>query len=266
MTLEEFVSEKNPHVLSTYRAYKRTSREDDTMILEEYVQKLWKHIAEEYESEENDKIESSITLEKFVKKRFRELSEKLKFLIQALYTHLPKTFISLATVKIMFRALELISYIGISLNQAKFKKTLDENEKESIPACFLPSSLEINVFLQILTLLSSSILLPELNGRVAIEKFCLSNACLVLCTVSSSIKLYTEGMTQVKFLVIDEAAQLKECESTIPLQLPGLQHCILIGDEKQLPALVKSKIADSCGFGRSMFERLVMLGYKKHML
>ncbi|CAI8596972.1 unnamed protein product [Vicia faba] len=74
------------------------------------------------------------------------------------------------------------------------------------------------------------------------------------------------GMTQVKFLVIDEAAQLKECESTIPLQLPGLQHCILIGDEKQLPALVKSKIADSCGFGRSMFERLVILGYKKHML
>ncbi|KAL5059402.1 hypothetical protein RYX36_031006 [Vicia faba] len=73
-------------------------------------------------------------------------------------------------------------------------------------------------------------------------------------------------MTQVKFLVIDEAAQLKECESTIPLQLPGLQHCILIGDEKQLPALVKSKIADSCGFGRSMFERLVILGYKKHML
>jgi senataxin len=91
-------------------------------------------------------------------------------------------------------------------------------------------------------LLSSSILLPELNGRVPIEKFCLANACLVLCTVSSSIKLYTEGMTQVKFLVIDEAAQLKECESTIPLQLPGLQHCILIGDEKQLPALVKSKV------------------------
>ncbi|CAK8565677.1 unnamed protein product [Lathyrus sativus] len=48
-------------------------------------------------------------------------------------------------------------------------------------------------------------------------------------------------MTPVKFLVIDDAAQLKECESTIPLQLPGLSHCILIGDERQLPALVKSK-------------------------
>jgi senataxin len=244
-SLEEFVSEKNRHVLSAYHSYKRINKDDDTMTLEEYVQRLFEDIAEEYESVENDKIESSMTLENFVKKRFQKLSEKLKFLIQALYTHLPKSFISLATVKVMFRALELIRSIGNSLNQAKFKKTDDENEKESIPACFLPSSCEINEFLGILTLLSSSILLPELNGRVPIEKFCLSNACLVLCTVSSSIKLYTEGMTPVKFLVIDEAAQLKECESTIPLQLPGLQHCILIGDEKQLPALVKSKVLNS---------------------
>jgi senataxin len=49
-------------------------------------------------------------------------------------------------------------------------------------------------------------------------------------------------MKQVQFLVIDEAAQLKECESAIPLQLLGLKRCILIGDEKQLPAMVKSKV------------------------
>jgi len=241
-SLEEFVNEKNSHVLSAYRAYKRISKDDDTMTLEDYVQKLWEDIAEEYESDEIDKIESFMTLEKFVKKRFRELNEKLKFLMQTLYTHLPKSFISLATVKYMFRALELLRSIGISLYQARFKKTLDECEKESIPACFKPSNSKIDSFLRILGLLSNSILLPELNERGHIEKFCLSNAHLILCTVSSSIKLYTEGMSQVKFLVIDEAAQLKECESAIPLQLPGLQHCILIGDEKQLPALVKSKV------------------------
>ncbi|CAI8619319.1 unnamed protein product [Vicia faba] len=151
-------------------------------------------------------------------------------------------------------------------SQKKLFQAVLVSQEDIIPSCFLPSNSEIDDFLKILSLLSSSILLPELNGRNQIEKFCLSNACLVLCTVSSSIKLYTDGMTQVKFLVIDEAAQFKECESTIPLQLPGLQHCILIGDEKKLPALVKSKIADSCGFGRSMFERLVILGYKKHML
>ncbi|CAI8583915.1 unnamed protein product [Vicia faba] len=255
-SLEEFVNEKHSHVLSSFCMYKRISRNDDhIMTLEEYVQKLWINIADEY-SDKMDNIKSFMTLEQFVKKTFCELSEKLKFLIQNLYTHLPKSFISLATVKKMFRAIELLRSIGISLGPEKFKKTLDASEKERIPSCFLPSNSEIDDFLKILSLLSSSIFLPELNGRNQIQKFCLSNACLVLCTVSSSIKLYTEGMTQVKFLVIDEVAQLKECESTIPLQLPGLQHCILIGDEKQLPALVKSKIADSCGFGRSMFERL----------
>ncbi|KAJ6738456.1 DNA2/NAM7 HELICASE FAMILY [Salix koriyanagi] len=64
----------------------------------------------------------------------------------------------------------------------------------------------------------------------------------------------------------DEAAQLKECESTIPLQLSGLHHAILIGDERQLPATVNSKISGEAGFGRSLFERLVKLGCKSHLL
>ncbi|XP_019172082.1 PREDICTED: probable helicase MAGATAMA 3 [Ipomoea nil] len=73
-------------------------------------------------------------------------------------------------------------------------------------------------------------------------------------------------MTPIEVLVIDEAAQLKECESTIPLQLPGLCNAILIGDEKQLPAMVQSKICEKADFGRSLFERLVKLGHRKHLL
>jgi superfamily I DNA and/or RNA helicase len=49
-------------------------------------------------------------------------------------------------------------------------------------------------------------------------------------------------MAPLRCLVIDEAAQLKECESTIPLQLFGLHHAILIGDERQLPAIVNSEV------------------------
>ncbi|KAL6225904.1 hypothetical protein ACLB2K_004753 [Fragaria x ananassa] len=70
----------------------------------------------------------------------------------------------------------------------------------------------------------------------------------------------------LELLVIDEAAQLKECESAIPLQISGLRHAILVGDERQLPAMVKSKIAASADFGRSLFERLAKLGHKKHLL
>ncbi|GKA56640.1 UvrD-like helicase, ATP-binding domain, P-loop containing nucleoside triphosphate hydrolase [Tanacetum coccineum] len=59
-----------------------------------------------------------------------------------------------------------------------------------------------------------------------------------------------------------EAAQLKEAESIIPLQLPGLKHAILIGDEHQLPAVVKSNV----GIESGLFDRLSSLGHSKHLL
>ncbi|XP_054789623.1 uncharacterized ATP-dependent helicase C29A10.10c-like isoform X2 [Prosopis cineraria] len=127
-------------------------------------------------------------------------------------------------------------------------------------------SLKRDECLRILRSLSWSISLPQLKNRHEIIDFCLKKACLIFCTASGSSKLFTEGMTPVPFVVIDEATQLKECESTIPLQLPGSRHAILIGDEKQLPAMVKSKISDEAGFGRSMFERLILLGFEKHPL
>jgi senataxin len=37
---------------------------------------------------------------------------------------------------------------------------------------------------------------------------------------------------QYDILVIDEAANLKECESMIPLAMDGIKHVVLIGDDK----------------------------------
>ncbi|PRQ45280.1 putative P-loop containing nucleoside triphosphate hydrolase [Rosa chinensis] len=48
--------------------------------------------------------------------------------------------------------------------------------------------------------------------------------------------------------------------------MSSLRHAILVGDERQLPAMVKSEIAASADFGRSLFGRLAKLGYKKHLL
>ena len=50
-------------------------------------------------------------------------------------------------------------------------------------------------------------------------------------------------MTPIELVLIDEAAQLKECESVIPLQLPGVQNAVLVGDERQLPSMVQSKVS-----------------------
>ncbi|CAK9309673.1 unnamed protein product [Citrullus colocynthis] len=74
------------------------------------------------------------------------------------------------------------------------------------------------------------------------------------------------NVAPLKTLVMDEGAQLKECEAAIPLQLPVIKHAILIGDERQLPAMVESKVADEAKFGRSLFERLSSLGHQKHLL
>ncbi|CAK8565260.1 unnamed protein product [Lathyrus sativus] len=229
------------------------------MTFERYVQKEWKEIAQKYElDDDDDKNACVISPEKFVMQRFGNLRKILEFLNHALYTHLPKYFVSLETVKVMLQAPKMLESFENSLSQCIFKPTLFDLEEKFVSDCF---GLEkMDEILCILSLLSSSISLPGIYMKRDIEEFCLSNTCLILCTTSSSGKLYTLGMTLVKFLVIDEAAQLKRCESTILLQLPGLSHCILIGDERQLPALVKSKIVDKCEFGRSMFERLVRLG------
>ncbi|KAG2653082.1 hypothetical protein PVAP13_1NG426219 [Panicum virgatum] len=109
--------------------------------------------------------------------------------------------------------------------------------------------------------------LPELFDRRTIEEFLLQRAKSVLCTASSSYRLHYQQKAQpFEVLVVDEAAQLKECESLIPLQLPGVRQAVLIGDERQLPELVKSKVCDDAGFGRSLFERLTSLGQHKHLL
>ncbi|CAI9272138.1 unnamed protein product [Lactuca saligna] len=132
---------------------------------------------------------------------------------------------------------------------------LDDIRTESIHACRIAS-------LQILKCLQNTLCFPDLKDEFETRRFCMANSCLIFCTASSSINLHTEGMSPLEFLVIDEAAQLKECESLIPLHLVGARHAILVGDERQLPAMVQSKISEEAEFGRSLFERLVSLGHK----
>ncbi|THF97169.1 hypothetical protein TEA_003299 [Camellia sinensis var. sinensis] len=134
--------------------------------------------------------------------------------------------------------------------------------------CLAKLSLAKTKCLEVLKFLHEKLSVVPCNvtGYYQIRRFCLHTTCLIFCTASSSVKLHTEGMAPLELLVIDEAAQLKECEFTIPLQLFGLRHAILIGDERQLPAMVQSEICKKADFGRSLFERLVLLGHKKHLL
>lgn len=104
--------------------------------------------------------------------------------------------------------------------------------------------------------------LPKQN----ILKMCLSGAKVVFSTVSSSGRNCMSLAAPFDCLIIDEAAQLKEAESTIALQIKGVTHAFLIGDPKQLPATVISKLAEKMKYGRSLFERLERLGHPVHLL
>ncbi|RZB98293.1 putative ATP-dependent helicase C29A10.10c, partial [Glycine soja] len=197
------------------------------------------------------------TFEEFINKRLDSLRELLTFSFMNLCKHLPTSFISLTDATNTFRARDLLHSISTlvgkqheGIKQELYGSKHNESERLTIKEC-----------LDILKLLPK-----KFRIRGSLRDFCLSNACLVFCIVSSSAKLHEKGMTPIELLVIDEAAQLKECEATIPLQLYGIRHSILIGDERQLPAMVQSKISEKAEFGRSLFERLVQLGHKKHLL
>ncbi|KAJ0552933.1 putative P-loop containing nucleoside triphosphate hydrolase, DNA2/NAM7 helicase, helicase [Helianthus annuus] len=86
-----------------------------------------------------------------------------------------------------------------------------------------------------------------------------------MCTTSHSYNLHNLQNEPFQFLVIDKAAQLKEAESTIPLQLPGIMH-VVVGDECQLSAMVTSDMSAKWELGRSLFGRLSLLGHPKKLL
>ncbi|XP_047063771.1 helicase sen1-like [Lolium rigidum] len=121
----------------------------------------------------------------------------------------------------------------------------------------------MSAILDVTRTLMRDLKLPLIRKFFELKEFIIGSASLIFCTVSGSAKLAGEKMD---LLLIDEAAQLKECESLIPLQLSGLKHAVLVGDERQLPATVKSKVSDNALLGRSLFERLSLLGHKKHLL
>ncbi|XP_062002417.1 uncharacterized protein LOC133720228 isoform X1 [Rosa rugosa] len=223
---------------------------------------------EEDNRKHNGDEDYPLTYEEFVKNEFDSISQELKICMVDLYTHLPTSCISLKVVKDMVRALGLLKSIKSSLHTTV---VANEGLKLVLKDSKVPGSI-VGCLPQLRTECTNTLKSLPMEFSVPINKyalmnFCLENACLIFCTASTSSKLHdVAGTRPLELLVIDEAAQLKECESAIPLQLSGLRHAILVGDERQLPAMVQSKIAASADFGRSLFGRLAKLGHKKHLL
>ncbi|CAM8919419.1 unnamed protein product [Rhodiola kirilowii] len=195
----------------------------------------------------------------FLMGKLKPISIDLKFCIENLPTHLPTSTISQEVVKCMMQGKEQLESLEDFLSQNQLSHVQDES-LITPPKMLL--ELRIRKCLKVFKSFDQSFVLSEMSSTY-MGRFCLARAQLVFCTASTAARL---SNIPFRMLIIDEAAQLKECESLIPLQVSGLRHAVLIGDEKQLPAMVRSNISASVNFGRSLFERLVLLGHRKHLL
>ncbi|KAL5983164.1 hypothetical protein ACLOJK_017247 [Asimina triloba] len=233
---------------------------------------------------------------KFARIRFGSIADTLQNSIRMLYTHLPSATIRESNFASMVRALKSIGSLQSSLAKASnellnelFTSGGEVNDvslarKECLGALIdLKENFQIPRFLDRDSIRAAPIVFCTASkGIMAMPQTPLlalgswvrghhGNA--TQATLSTHIplhpyeSLFTPGSAPrilhqpFELVVIDEAAQLKECESLVPLQLPGM-HAILIGDELQLPAMVQSQVCERAGFGRSLFERLSSMGQR----
>lgn len=190
---------------------------------------------------------------KFIKDGFISTASSLRSCISTIYTHLPRTFIrehnfeDMAALMTLLDSLESFLFqtnlVGEELKEAyllegKFESMIRVNVNMST---FWHVKKECIRFLRTLMSALDELDLPT-PSKDSIEQFCYRMASLIFSTASSAYKLHSVEMYPMKLLVVDEAAQLRECELLIPLQVPSIKHAVLLGDECQLPAFVTSKV------------------------
>ncbi|WCJ17630.1 P-loop containing nucleoside triphosphate hydrolases superfamily protein [Euphorbia peplus] len=215
----------------------------------------------------------------FARERFQSSAMPLRDCLLSLCTHIPETYIRKHNIANVMSLVCLLDDFGDLLfrddvTSEALEESFSHPELVSVSSRgFRDTQVKLHLCrkecLSLLKTLHRSlngIKLPSAMNKYSIIKFCFETASLIFCTASSSYKLHRLDIEPLDYLVIDEAAQLKECESLIPLQLWGINHAILIGDECQLPAMVESNLSGEAGFGRSLFERLSSLGHPKHLL
>lgn len=218
--------------------------------------------AKELKDEDEDKakkVEFKSFLE-FLRARFKSTALSIRRCISIFCTHLPRSYIQESNYQNMVILFKLLDSFEEMLFEVKvvseeleevFSHKETDSCKSFVEASSSSSSSSSLVYirsksLSVLRTLQyslESIKLPSVMNKRSIIEFCFQRASLIFCTVSSSYKLHSVEMEPLNLLLIDEAAQLKECESTIPLQLLGMKHAILIGDECQLPAMVSSNVS-----------------------
>jgi superfamily I DNA and/or RNA helicase len=89
---------------------------------------------------------------------------------------------------------------------------------------------------------------------------------VIFCTLASSgASFLRKSVREVDDLIVDEAAAATEPEMYIPFQfLP--KRLLAVGDPKQLPATVTSRLAERLGLSKSLHERLMYDCEYRHIM
>lgn len=209
------------------------------------------------QNKQENKIGSQPFLD-FFRERLISTSRQLRECISILCTHIPSSILPWTVVEEASALLALVDSFKSMLFQPQLNsKELRKAFSSHLTTFDSPVSGTSADTLTVLrctrfkcisasdSLLESikSLRLPNSTSKEVLMNLCYKSTRLIFCTAASSHKLHRYmDDAPLKYLIIDEAAQLKECESVIPLQLPGIMHALLVGDERQLPSMVESKV------------------------
>jgi len=180
----------------------------------------------------------------FVRSKLHQIFDTLRNCFRLIMSQVPRAVLLEKNYKNIVLLMEMLKDFSKLLGRKIVGN--DEAGKSEFTQHLMQSKARI---LDVSRTLLRELKLPVTRSDFRIKKFCLGSAPFVFCTVSGSAKLNNQKMD---LLLIDEAAQLKECESLIPMQLSGLKHAVLIGDECQLPATVKSKVRSVLTYVRAL--------------
>jgi len=193
----------------------------------------------------------------FLRERFHSRALQLKDCISMLCTHVPMGHI----LEHNYRYLVCLNEAVDSFQETLFQDNLTSDELKTLFSNLIvldDSSWYFengaaqklikkrNEFLSALEIVKHSLDRVDwtrFTKDESIRDFCFENSSIIFCTTSTSFRLHKVSMKPMNLLVIDEASQLKECESILPLQLPGINHAILVGDECQLSSMVRSNVS-----------------------
>lgn len=186
----------------------------------------------------------------FARDRFTHVASPLRSCMLKIVTHLPRSFIDEGNNQKIMQLFSLIDSLEKFLFEdsgmtSKDLETMFLQQVMTGSESFIDTTPLLYIRSQCLFILRSlqdSLSKLGFTSKTSNREFCFQNASLIFCTISSAFKLHSIDMEPFQLLVIDEAAQVKECETSIAFQIKDIRHTILVGDECQLPATVSSKV------------------------